>query len=1476
MWRKSNPFQTYTGRVIRLAACLLILSQVCNVTRIAAQEPSAEKAPAPAEPPKQEPPKQEPPGDAATKPAVSEPEKPAADKPAPAPDKADDKKPDEKKPEEKPKPAEKREETPKSPDSRPSERRAAQAPTNNANERLDKIEKQLEEIGSFLKSMKQVPAAETAKGPASTSVNAQATKAPWSGQISSEWLKGIRWRGIGPANMGGRITDLAINEADPSTWWAATGGGGLIKTTNNGISFEHQFDKEATVSIGSIAVSKTDPKIVWVGTGENNPRNSVSYGDGVYKSIDGGKTWKNMGLKQSFQIGEIVIHPTDPNIVYVGALGRLYGNNEERGLYKTTDGGATWERCFYIDDRTGVIDLQLHPTDPNTIIVAAWERLRDGFDSWPGSEVPLPEGYDGYDPIRKWGPGSGLYKSTDAGKSWKKLTAGLPTSQLGRIGFDWYRKDPNILYAVVDCENIGKGPAPLAVQWGGVAKDVNGKAIISQVYPKSPASRGGLMVGDVVESIGDKPITTFDEIITELRSKKAGDKLSVNIARGEEKKTLEFLLTARSNRSRGFQPGVWFGGLGSDEDSGVRLIQVSSDGPAAKAGLLSGDLITEFDCKPTDSWDAIVEWVASKKAGDKVKVKLTRDEEAKELEMTLEDRVIPPGMPTPATVPDAYLGVQGDDVPEGKGAKLTQITAGGPAEKAGLMAGDVLQELDGKPLKNYRGINEVLKDKKVGDKLTIKFARATEVKEMEVELGSRPAPIRPYTSNLGGQAQNVQDQQGSKGFEYGGIYKSTDCGESWTRVNSVHSRPMYFSVVRVDPNNEQAVYLLGVSQYKSLDGGVTFDANFGRDVHADGHALWIDPRDGKHMIVGVDGGVYHTYDQGKKWDHLNTMALGQFYHVAISPKYPYYVYGGLQDNGTWGGPAFSLDGSGPVNEDWLSVGGGDGFMCRVDPNDPDLVYSTSQGGAMNRRNMKTGERASIRPAQPPEGQPQYRFNWNTPFILSNANSRVFYAGGNYVFRSLDRGNNLEKISPEITLTKRGSATALSESPLNANVLYAGTDDGALWVTKDGGKEWQEIGKNMNLPAPRWVATIEASRYAEGRVYVALDGHRSNDDDPYAFVSEDFGKTWKSIRSNLPWGSTRCLRESPFNENVLLVGTEFAVFASANRGGYWNSLNTNLPTVPVFDFAFHPNNGEVVAATHGRSLWIADLTPLNQLNSAHLSETAALYRSAPTIRWKRDPARGGTNRQFSGSNPSAGASIYYALPKKASEVSVKIMDASGQTVRELRGSGEAGLQRVSWDLVLAPPQNGGRGGSRGGSNPPSAASSSANAPSGNVAAPEQGTPQQGGPAGGRGFGRRRSESSEGTATASLGAPTASAATPANVGESGAPASADVGEGTPQRSEAGPTGFGGGQGGGPGGRGRVRTAPSGSYRVVLTVDGKEFSQELRLLTDPNLPALNDLLGAEQEYELWQGDDEPFDRDLKNAIKQSQAWARMYEDN
>ncbi|MFM8284282.1 MAG: VPS10 domain-containing protein, partial [Planctomycetaceae bacterium] len=347
-----------------------------------------------------------------------------------------------------------------------------------ADARLEAIEKRLAEIGTLLQGLRPAAAAEPAAAPAVKTADDAAqptTAAPkpasWSGAITPEWLKGIRWRSIGPANMSGRIVDLAVNESDPNTFWAATASGGLIKTTNAGVSFTHQFDRETTVSIGAVAVSRSHPDVVWVGTGENNPRNSVSYGDGVYKSTDGGKTWKHMGLKRSFQIGEIVIHPTDPDVVYVGALGRLYGDNEERGVYKTTDGGATWQRAFFVDERTGVIDMQMHPTDPETLIEAAWERLRDGFDSWPGTDVPMREGYGGYDPIRKWGPGSGLYKTTDGGVSWRKLTRGLPTGALGRIGIDWYRKDPNVVFAVVDCENIGKGPQPLPVLWGAVGEN---------------------------------------------------------------------------------------------------------------------------------------------------------------------------------------------------------------------------------------------------------------------------------------------------------------------------------------------------------------------------------------------------------------------------------------------------------------------------------------------------------------------------------------------------------------------------------------------------------------------------------------------------------------------------------------------------------------------------------------------------------------------------------------------------------------------------------------------------------------------------------------------------------------------------------------------------------------------------------------------------------------------------------------------
>jgi photosystem II stability/assembly factor-like uncharacterized protein len=493
---------------------------------------------------------------------------------------------------------------------------------------------------------------------------------------------------------------------------------------------------------------------------------------------------------------------------------------------------------------------------------------------------------------------------------------------------------------------------------------------------------------------------------------------------------------------------------------------------------------------------------------------------------------------------------------------------------------------------------------------------------------------------------------------------------------------MYFSQVRVDPSDDRYVYVLGVALHRSRDGGRTFTADGGRRVHADHHALWIDPRDGRHMILGTDGGFYATFDRMANWEHLNHMAIAQFYHVTVDSREPYRVYGGLQDNGSWGGPSLGLDG-GTINADWIAVGGGDGFVCRVDPFDPDLVYAESQNGAMGRRNLRTGERASIRP-RPPRGQ-RYRFNWNTPFILSGHNPGIFYCAGDYVFRSVKRGDDLRVISPAIARTGRGTGTALAESPRNPDLLWVGTDDGNLWVTLDGGREWKNVADRFGLPGPRWVATVEPSRHADGRCYVAFDGHRSDDDEPYLFVTEDSGQTWTPIRSNLPAGSTRCLREDPKAPDLLFCGTEFAVWVSTDRGRCWIRLNSNLPTVAVHELAIHPTVGEMVAATHGRSLWVLDITPLREMGPEVVNAAAHLFEPNAVVRWRSEPSRGvgGGSQHFRGENPPRTAQLYYSLAKKPESLSLKVLDHTGRTVRELEARPEVGLNVVAWDLTQGP-------------------------------------------------------------------------------------------------------------------------------------------------------------------------------------------------
>ncbi len=1119
------------------------------------------------------------------------------------------------------------------------------------------------------------------------------------GPLPASFSKLFAWRSIGPPNMSGRITGLAVYEADPCCYYVATASGGLLKTENNGSTFVHQFDKEATVSIGAVAVAQTDRNIVWVGTGEANPRNSVSWGDGVYKSTDGGKSWTNMGLKKSFQIGKIVIHPKDPNIVYVGALGRLWGTNEERGLYKTTDGGKNWKRVIQVDNATGVMDIAMHPANPNILIAATWERQRDEFDSFRG-DAKAPPAADQYAPSKVHAPGSRLYRSTDGGETWKPLSEGLPNAKLGCIGLDWYRKDPNIVFAIIDTDKAGTGLPPTQA-YLGVTGDTSGK--------------------------------------------------------------------------------------------GLLISEVTTDSAAAKAELKKDDVIVRFDGKALTSMKQLTALMQPRKPNDKVKVAFIREVEGKsverEIELTLGTRPAPEGPPgTPRVSIGAELDITDD------GIALTDITAKGAAEKAGLKVGDVLQTFDGVKIEatSRFQVLKVLAAKNPGDKIRVGYMRGPEKKEVDLTLDPRTTGTaeRPYSGRLAGQAANVQDQQGPDGVHTGGIFKSTDAGQTWTRINSLNERPFYFSVIRVDPNDDKVIYHLGVNLYRSTDGGKTFNSQgINTGIHSDHHDMWINPKDSRHVLLGNDGGFYVSYDKCARWEHFNHFALGQFYHVATDRRTPYRVYGGLQDNGSWGGPSQTFRPSGPTNSDFLFVSGGDGFVCRVDPFDPDLVYSESQDGNMSRRNLKTGVSKAIRPGA--KGGARYRFNWNTPFILSEHNPHIFYCAGNYVFRSVKQGDDLKIISPEITHTKRGSGTALSESPRNADVIWAGTDDGAVWVTRDGGKTWTNVSdqiKAAGLPGPRWVTSLEASRAAPGRCYVAYDAHRSNDDEPYVFVTEDYGQTWKSIRNNLPTGSTRVLREDIINPDLLYVGTEFSAFASINRGQTWFKLNGDtLPTVAVHEFAQPVTANEIVAATHGRSLWVLDVTTLRQLKPDLAKDKTHLFSPGKVVRWRIDTTREGMfrtgTRVFTGQNPARTASIDFTLAKPAEEISLKVIDVQGKTVRELdvSKSKEPGFHRIDWNMSTA--AGGGKGKGFFG----------------------------GGGGGGKGFG--------GKGTGGKGA--------GEVIGKGTGGKGIAGKGTGGKGAGGkgqiPPQFAGGGFGGP------LVAP-GVYRIVLAVDGQEIGQTLIIEPDP----------------------------------------------
>ena len=839
-------------------------------------------------------------------------------------------------------------------------------------------------LAALLVAATTVQAAKPAKPRGSAPAAQPAGESP----VKAEQLGGHRWRPVGPANMGGRVADIAGHPTEPATIYVALATGGLLKTTNNGTTWKFVFEDQAVASVGSVAVAPSKPDVVWVGTGEGNSRNSSSWGNGVYRSTDAGKSWQHLGLEQTHDIPRLVVHPKDPDTAYVCALGHLWGENAERGVFKTTDGGKTWQHSLKVDARTGCVDLVLDPSNPDTLFAAAYARRRTAWS------------YD------SGGPNDGIYRTVDGGAHWTKLAKGLP-DRTGRIGLDAAASKPGAFYAVVE----------------------------------------------------------------------------------------------------------------SDE----------------------GGNIAPFD-----------------------------------------------------------------------------------------------------------------------------------------------APSRS-----------------------GGVFRTDDRGDTWRRVSKLAPRSFYFSKVRVDPKDDQHLWVLGVDLYVSKDGGANWSRRAAAKTHVDHHAFWIDPANPRRVLLGNDGGIYASWDAGEKWAFLNNVAIGEFYNVAVDFKTPYTICGGLQDNGSWCGPSATVGGTnveeddadeafGITNQDWRYVMGADGFHVAIDPTNPSIVYSEMQGGGLNRLNLETGVRKFLRP-DAREGQPAYRFNWNTPFAISHHDPAVLYLGGNVLFRLADRGDRWEAISPDLTtrdpakMTTAGSGAenhctivALSESPKDPKVIWAGTDDGNLQVTRDGGGTWTNVAGK--LPAETrglYLSSVEASHFEPGRVYVAVDGHRSDVFRPFLFASDDFGATFRPIAATLPpSGPVNVVREDLANPDLLFCGTEFGAFASFDRGAHWIPLKQGMPTVAVDDLLIHPRDRDLIAGTHGRSILVMDdIGALEQSTAAALAEPYHLFEPRPAREFYLLPYGGiWGDAFFTAKNPAFGATIaYWVKEYSPEEVSLEIADVAGRTVRKLKGASVPGYNRVVWDL-----------------------------------------------------------------------------------------------------------------------------------------------------------------------------------------------------
>ncbi|MEA2042779.1 MAG: glycosyl hydrolase [Bacteroidota bacterium] len=838
--------------------------------------------------------------------------------------------------------------------------------------------------------------------------------------LTGSVLSGMNLRGIGPAFASGRIADFAVNPENPAEYFVAVASGHIWKTENNGISFSPVFENYGVYSIGCITAEPGNFNTLWAGTGENNHQRALGYGNGVYKSTDRGKSWTNMGLKDSRQIGMIAVHPENIDVVFVAAEGSAWGPGGDRGLYKTVDGGENWKKVLEISSQTGVNNVVIDPENHSIMYATSEQRRRHVQTKIAG------------------GPESAIYKSTDGGENWNKLTNGLPAGHIGGMGIAVSPVKPNIVYAIIEA------------------------------------------------------------------------------------------------------------------------------------------------------------------------------------------------------------------------------------------------------------------------------------------------------------------QEGS------GFYRSTDKGESWNKMSEHSSSGQYYNEIYCDPKNPNTVYSVETVTHFTSDGGKTWKALGLKNRHVDDHALWINPANTKHFIIGGDGGVYVSYDAGNTFRHMSNLPVTQFYRVYTDNAKPFYnIYGGTQDNNSFGGPSNSICKDGVSWAEWVTTLGGDGFFGAVDPINPDIVYSEYQYGNLYRYDKKSGEKLKIKP-YPGKDELTYRWNWNAPFMISPHNSKRLYLASNKLFRSNDRGNswmtlggdltaNIDRnqwkvmgkywssdaMQKDVSTSLYGTIVSIDESPVKEGLLYAGCDDGMMRVSQNGGKTWTVINDFPGVPENTYISDIRTDKFDAAVVYIALDNRKRDDFKPYIYKSTNYGKNWKSIAANLPENGTVHTIEQDFeNKNLLFVGTEFGFFFSVNGGKKWIQLKNGMPDVAVRDIAIQRNETDVVMATFGRGFYILDdYSPLRLMSDEFAKNKAAQLFEVPDARlyYQTGKRYGQGETVYFAQNEPYGATFTYFLkeaPKSAKQKRIEkekeqfkngekiaqltwkqledekkeevsyllftVKDYKGNAIRKLRVKPSAGLSRHTWNLTYNNP------------------------------------------------------------------------------------------------------------------------------------------------------------------------------------------------